>query len=492
MSPRDEVSTLRRRLIVGGFVVIFAGAGVLNSVVKRHDLAGIQGASAATSSITLGSHATSSAWYCPGPLPIGHRGERSSIEISNLSPASVHARVHIASNTGMNTIYFYVIAGMGHKSVVLPSPKVSTYGAVSVVVSGRGVGVNQVIVTPAGITTSACTTHTAQSTYFGTGSTAGSANMVISLFNPGATPAVADLRFTVGSIATLPSAFSSVPIEPGQDVVLFAGHALPQRNAMSLAVTTVSGRIAVGAMHFKVTNGVLGRSLTLGTQIPLGTWWFPPTVVAPGIEQIYSLLNPTAHQERVRLTLSGAGAEGAVTLLVGPDANLSYVVPRLKVAGLQSSLVEVIGRGLLIVDRELIVNRPLALSSKTRQIQLPSLLPAGFSITSPNVSPAKIWMLDAGRSDKVASEVIAIVNPQRASTSVSIDEIVQGRSVAIPGVAPFEIASRSLASVDLGLHIKNAPGLEIVVHATKPVVAGMTEYSYSTLGLSAPSALPVR
>jgi len=483
---------LRRRLIVAGFVVIFAGAGLLNSVVKRHDLAGIQGVEAATSAITIGSHATSSAWYCPGPLPIGHRGEQSSIEIANLSSGSVHAQVHIASNTGMSELNSYVVGASGHRTVVLPRTKTATYGAVSVVVNGRGVGVNEVITTPGGIATSACTTHTAKNTYFGTGSTAGSSNMAISLFNPGATPAVADLSFTVGATSTLPSAFSSVPIEPGQDVVLFAGHALPQRSALSLGVTTVSGRIAVGVMHFKVTSGALGRSLVLGSQVPLGRWWFAPTVVAPGIEQVYSLLNTTSHQERVRLTLSGAGAEGSITLVVGADANLQYVMPRIRAAGIQSSSVAVIGRGSLIVDREMIVSRQLSLSSQIQRVQLPSTLPAGFIVTSPSVAPAKTWMIGGGRSDSVASEVIAIANPQRVSTKVSIDEIVNGRSLAVRGVGPLQIGPRSLASIELSRYLKNSVGLEIVVHATKPVVAGMTEYAFSANGLNAPAALPVR
>ncbi len=492
MSPRGEVSTLRRRIIIAGFALVFAGAGVLNSVVKRHDLSGVQGADAATSAIMVGSHATSSAWYCPGPLPIGHRGESSSIQIVNLARDAVHAQVHISANSGMSVLHSYVVAAMGHETIVLPGAKGATYGAASVIVNGRGVGVNEIVTTAAGITTSACTTHTAQNTYFGSGSTAGSSNMAISLFNPGATPAVADLRFTTGAVATLPSVFSSVPIEPGQDVVLFAGHALPQRAQMSLGVTTVSGRLAVGVLHFKVANGALARALSLGSQVPLSTWWFAPTVVAPGVEQIYSLLNTTGHQERVRLSVSGTGSEGEITMVVGANADLQYVMPRLRVAGIQSSSVAVLGRGALIVDRETIVNRPLSLSASSRQIQLPATLPSGFGVTAPNVLPERTWMVGGGRSDHVASEVVAIANPQRRAATVRIEEVVGGRSLAIAGVGPMRVGPHSLASVDLSRHLRNAIGLEIVVIASEPVVAGMTEYAFSAHGLNVPSALPVR
>lgn len=491
MSRDPGVSPLRRRLLVGGFAVILAGAGVLNSVVKRHDLAGVEGAAAATSAVILRFHASSSAWYCPGPLPIGHSGEHSSIEIDSLSPEAVHAQVHIAANSGMSSVGSFVIGAMGHETVVLPASKVPTYGAASVVVNGGGVGVNQVIATPAGITISACTTHTAQSTFFGAGSTAGSSNMAISLFNPGATPAVADLHFTVGATSTVPSAFSSVPIEPGQDVVLFAGHALPQRNALSLAVTTVSGRIAVGVLHFKVTDGALNRALEIGSQVPLGTWWFAPTVVAPGIAQIYAILNTTSHRERVRLSLFGAGAEGAVTLEIRAGATLTYVLARQRTSGVQAALVEVVGRGSLIVDRELIASRPLTLKSPTPRVEVPASFPSGFSVTSPNVATSAIWMLAAGRSDAVASAVIAIENPQRRSVAVRLEEVIGGRSIALPGVAPFEIPPTSVASVDLAHHLSGARGLVVVVHASRPVVAGMTEYSHSPHGISTPSALPV-
>ncbi len=316
--------------------------------------------------------------------------------------------------------------------------------------------------------------------------------MAISLFNPGATPAVANLQFTVGSVTTVPSAFSSVPIEPGQDVVLFAGHALPQRVQMSLGVMTVSGRIAVGVLHFKVTSGALARSLTLGTQVPLGTWWFAPMIVGPGVELVYSILNTTAHQERVRLTVIDAKVKEEITIVIAADAEMQYVMPRLRVPGFASSSVAVVGRGAVIVDREMIVNRQQTLSAKINQIQLPATLPSGFAVTSPNVAPAKIWMIGGGRSDGVASEVIAIANPQRTATTVRLDEIVRARSIAIPGVRPVKIEPNAIASVDLSHYLKNVTALEIVVVATKPVVAGMSEYAFSAHGLNVPSALPVR
>ncbi|HUY07557.1 MAG TPA: DUF5719 family protein [Acidimicrobiales bacterium] len=492
MSRKGEVSTLRRRLIVGGFVIVFAGAGVLNFAVKRHDLAGIEGAQAATSAVALGSHASSSAWYCPGPLPIGHRGEQSSIEVVNLSVQPVHLQVHIAANSGLSELHSYALSGLANQTIVLPGSKLATYGAASVVVEGRGVGVYEVVVTPTGITTSPCTTHTASSAFFGTGSTAGSANMAISLFNPGATPAVADVRFIVGANSFLPGAFSSVPIEPGQDVVLFAGHALPQRNAMALAVTIVSGRIAVGALHFKVANQLLTRSIVLGSQVPLGTWWFAPVVVAPSIEQVFSLYNPTAHGERVRITLLGDGAEGVSTVFVGAGANLRYVAPRPSIAGLQAGSVSVAGRGSLIVDRAIAANRSFSPVAKVRLIQLPAALPTGYAVTAPNVAPAKVWMIGAVRSDSVASGVVAVANPGDRPAEVAFEEIARGGSIPIPGVGSILVAARSIVSIDLSRHLNNMVSLGIVIHATRAVVAGMTEFGRSRSGLSAPAALPVR
>lgn len=487
-----EVSPLRKRIIVVGFILVLVGAGFLNSVVKRHDLAGIQGQNAATSVVALTAKASSSAWYCPGPLALGHRGEQAAISITNLSTNRLSAEMHVATNSGSATNTTEVLSPEHESVLALPQPKHPTYGAVTVVVDGPGVGVNEIIRTSSGTATSPCTTHTSDHAYFGIGSTAGSSNMAVSLYNPGATPAVASLAFTSGSSTTTPATFTSVPVEPGQVVVLFAGHALPQRNAFSATVSTLSGQIAVGALDFKDVNSILSLSLRVGMPVTQSSWWFAPTVVAPAIHQTFALVNTSQHRETIDLRFIGTGANGTVSIVIGPGATELYNAPTARAPGIEAASVAVAGRGSVIAEREIMLGRHLSTSHAERGTQLPNTLPPGFVVTQANAARATTWLIAGGRSDAVASEVIAVANPQDVPVTISLNQVVNGNRLPVPGAASLVIGAHNSASVDLSSRVHGRSAIVIEVQASRQVLAGATEYGRSTQGLSAPAPLPVR
>ena len=492
MSDRQDISPVRQRVIVAAFVLVLAGAGLLNSVVKRHDLANTEGQNAAVSAVVLNARATSAAWYCPGPLALGHRGERSAISITNVSTRQLNAEVHVATNSGGATNTSVVLTPRHEAVIALVQPKHPTYGAVTVVVNGPGVGVNEIVRTAAGIVTSPCTTHTSDRAYFAVGSTLGSSNMAISLFNPGATPAVASLSFTAGSTVISPAAFTSVPVEPGQVVVLFAGHALPQRNVFSAEVSTISGQISVGALSLRTVNSILSSTLRVGLPIAQSSWWFAPTVVAPALHQVFAISNPTTRRETVDLRLVGTGATGTVTFVVGAGSTVLYAAPASRLTGVQAASVSVRGSGSLVAEREIVLARRLSAGRTEPGADLPSALPAGFAITQANAARASAWLLAGGRSDGAASEVVAVANPGVDPVTVTIDQIVNGGRSPIPGVGSLVIAPHGSGSIDLSKRIDGRSAIALEVRATRQVIAGLSEYGRSSQGLSVPAPLPER
>lgn len=486
-----EVSPTRRRIIAVGFLVILAVAGLLNSIVKRHDLAGISGLSAAVSQVTMSGKASSNAWYCPGPLALGHRGERSAVSISNVTSKSLTAQIHIALNSGRNRSESSLVSAYHQNVVALPQPKTATYGALTVVVNGPGVGVNELTYTTAGVTTSPCTTHTSPHVYFGVGSTSGLSNIAVSLYNPGATPAVANLAFVIGGSTLTPAAFSSVPVEPGQDIVLFAAHVLPQRKALSAVVTTVSGELAVGDLNFKDDDNVLNSSLSVGTPIARPSWIFAPTVVSHAIHETFNFVNPTTKSLDVDLRLLGTGADGVTVVSVPAQSASQFNVPPVLRPGIEGASVHVVGSGSVVVEREIYSGRHISLSGAQPGASLPGEFPPGAAVTAAGVAPTDNWLIAGGASSGSSSEVIGIVNPNSVPVSITLRQLFDGSAAALPHGGKITVGPHRSASVNIDAIVENRSALALILGSSKPVIAGATEFGLTKNGLSAPAPLPI-
>ncbi len=491
MSELKEVSPARRRTITISFIVLMVGAGFLNGVVKRHDLGGSSGVTAATSSITMSSQAISTAWYCPGPLALDHRGEGSSVEITNVARTRVNAQIHVATNIGATFDISSVVAGLTTKVMEIPRTHTPTYGALTVVINGGGAGVNERLVTPNGTTVSPCSTHTTTHADLGAGSTTGLSNVAVSLYNPGATPAVANLGFLSGGSLSSPAAFSSVPIEPGQDVVLFAGHALPQRAQLSPVVTTVSGQIVVGDLNLRDLDNSLHSSLTVASPIAARAWSFAPVVVARALHQLFYILNPNPANERVSLALLGDGANGATTISVPGETAGLYEAPSPLRAGIEAATITVLGTGTIISEREVSTTHRVALGGVERGSRLPATLPRGFAITGASGVPVTRWLLAGGDVTSTASEILGFENPNSVAIHVTITELVNGRALALRGLAPVTVAPHTSIGLDLGAYLASSSSIAIEVIASRPFYAGITSYGRGTSGISAPAPLPI-
>lgn len=493
MSEFREVSPRRRYSIVVGFAALLAGAGFLNSAVKRHDISNLQGERLSISAVALGAEASSAAWYCPGPLPLGHSGETSAIAITNLSSRDLTGQVHIATSAGGVKDEPIGIARLHESVIALPAFKKPTYGAISLLVDGPGVGVSEIVRDGTGMTSSPCSTHTSPTEYFAAGSSAGAANVAVSLYNPGATPAVANLSFFSGNSSTMPAAFTSVPVEPGQDVVFFAGRALPQRQVLSAAVSTVSGEIVAGNLDFMDVANQLTSSLVVGAPVAQSAWWFAPTVVGRGIHQVFSLVNPTANAESVHLTLVGAGGQGAFAIAIAPHASVAYSPPALKqVAGVQGAYVTTSANESVIVDRGLVITHRVALSPASTRDQLPALLVPGFGVTAATPQPSSTWMMASGQSNPDASEFVGVFNPQDVPVKVKLRQLVDGVEIPISGLATVTVTAHGTASINMARYVTGRNALALVLVASRPVVAGATEFARANSGVSAPAATPVR
>ncbi len=136
----------------------------------------------------------------------------------------------------------------------------------------------EVVLTAAGSTSAPCTASTSPSWYFPMGTTGGTADLRLGLYNPSATPAVADLSFDTGQpvievgpgssdapasggpsssgagstsmpapVAPLsPSALQGLAVAPGQLVVVDISQQVQLRDLLATSVQVSGGRIVAG------------------------------------------------------------------------------------------------------------------------------------------------------------------------------------------------------------------------------------------------------
>lgn len=89
----------RRVFAVGGVLAFFCLAGVANGLVNTHEVTP-RPIALDTSAVLTKSAATSAAWYCAGPLPIGAQPQFSTIDVANASSKIVRGEIVVSATGG--------------------------------------------------------------------------------------------------------------------------------------------------------------------------------------------------------------------------------------------------------------------------------------------------------------------------------------------------------------------------------------------------------
>ena len=242
-----------------------------------------------------GEGATSTAWYCAGPLPLGLRAERARVAIANVSAKTVRGELLVATETGVARAVHVTVAAHESVSFVLPSPGHSAFGAATVLLDAAGVGVQELVTGPTGTDASPCVSHATAVQYLSGGATKDGAALDLAIFDPGATPSVANVSFATPGGRVTPPAYQQMPIEAGQTLVLDVGRYLPVQPLIATTVTAGGGRVVVGAIATAVVAKTTFPALVSATAVPETTWYFAAEPVGRASARpagIMSSLNP--------------------------------------------------------------------------------------------------------------------------------------------------------------------------------------------------------
>ncbi len=485
----------RRRLSVATVLVALALAGVASVLIHP---AGAHPPSPSLAAAADGlPGARSTAWFCAGPLPVGTPGEASSIAIANGDTSPVAATVTIVAAEGAPVTEEISVPASDESVVGLPHPPSATSVAARVVVDGTGVEVAELVHGALGPDASPCVEQMTGTQYLAAGSTAARNDVVLALYDPGATPAVANVSFATPTGPASPPAFQGVLVAAGHVVVLDVAHSLPFRSSLAATVRSSGGALVAGALDIVENRGVELEALESPVAKPATRWFFPAAPAGASAQQTFDLLNPGRRPAEIEIGLDGPGGVGHIALSLAPGATMRYApAADESAAAVRWASVSATNKVPIVAVRELLVASPVsvpaprvrsAAARRRRALHQLPLLPVGFTLTSGVTEPATHWVLPGGQSDAHISEFVTVANPSAGPATVWIRPM-RG---SFAGMAPLTVAAHGSLVVDLA-ELPTAAGLfALRVTSDVAVVAGGELYvrgPRGSPGLAAPAA----
>ena len=483
------VATVLAALALGGVasMLVHARGAPPPSVGAARGAAGQQGA-------------VSSAWFCAGPLPVGTRGEASSLAIVNPGGRPLGATVIIVPVSGASTTETISVPAAGESVVGFAAIRRTSFVAARVIVEGGAAEVVERVAGATGLEASACADESAVTQYLAAGSTEAHNNLAIALYDPGATPAVASITFATRTGPQSPPAFQGVLVAAGHTVVLYAAHALPFRRFVSATVAASGGAIVDGALDIVGSRGATYDALESAVPTPATQWYFAAAPAGSSVQQTFDFENPGKRTADVEISLGGSSGVGKIALQLGPGATTRYTPAADESAtALRWASVTSTNKVPIVAARELYLGTALAVPPLTTKgaaarrrrllLSLPTL-PVGLTVDPGCRELAKDWVVAGGVSGSRISVFVTVANPSGVPADVMIRPL--GGGFAGPG--PLRVAPEGSVVVDLA-DLAGASGrLSLRVTADEPVVVGGELYSRVSRdlpGLTALAAFPV-
>lgn len=476
--------------------------------------------------------ALSSAWFCAGATASNGTVAPGELVFANAGRQSVRGSVQLVSHTGHDKkLSLSVPAGatrtLEEQLPGVPGGKAAPWVGALVTLYGGMASVSQVVRTPEGISSQPCASSASTSWYFADGATLRNATDEISLLNPYAVDAIADLSFTTEYGQEEPAAFEGVVVPADGLVVVNLGSHLRRREHIAVTVRARTGQIVAfqtelvtppppGAPLVGNNGGlnpaapVAGATVTLGATEPSTSWWWPEGADGGGLTESYVVYNPGGQPATVSLSLLSQGAGGGLgsssELSVGPYGTATvttngqpWALPGIAYAAhlVSTNGVAVVaersvlagppsperGRGVLIGQDQPASNWLLA-GSPALALSQPAHQPAGLPEPPlPRSLAERLAVLVArALAGLVASTMAAQPSGQtwleavamgRKAAVLVVEALVRGRLAPLPGTRPLDVGPGQRAGLFLPA---TTAGEALVVSSSEPVLVEQDWY----------------
>jgi Family of unknown function (DUF5719) len=484
-----------RRIVVLAALAALSAAVIMASVAVRPPHVRGALASDATAVDRLPG-ATSSQWSCAGPLPVGDASVLSAVELANSGRAAVSARFSFVTSLGRNRTGDVSVPPGG--VVVLRPPVVSKPGfaAAGVVAQGSGLSVVEVVHSPQGPDAASCARSASTTAYLVAGDTRRTDDVMLSLFDPGSTPAVADVTVATPSGVQSPPALQGLPIGAGQVATYSIAQRVPFAPALAITVRSSAGSLVVGALSSDRVDGTDFDALEPGILDPSPQWSFSAAPAGPAAQQTIDLFNPSPRSAKVSVSDSTSSGTARIGVIIPADAVAHVALPtEPKTRALGSVEIDAARGAPLIAARTTVIGAAIpaaklpeksAVQRARRALDLVPRTPVGYTVTNGTPRPARLWLVDGGEHDRSDATELVVTNPNEHSVKVT----VRPAGAKAPWISGLVVSGGTTAVVDFA-DLKEATGrFGLVVEASAPVVATGTIYANGSTGFTSPAAIP--
>jgi len=461
---------------------------VVNALVRQPSGEAAGGQFVGPASLPVVEMDKASAWRCPGPLPVGVGKQSSRVAIVNSGTSAVNLEVEVsrtgpprgAASTGAS-ISRARLEVDGDSQAVLPLTRRGPPGfaAVSVETDGGGIGVAESIVGGSSVggpvlLSSPCSLAAAPQGYVPTGSTYGSSDVRLSLYDPDATPAVVDVSVSTGTTLTSPPAFQgwSSPLR-ALWFSIFAGGSfseVPWRSlpppSVEMSLSERSSRPPRRSQWLQdlwrgtgsVTCRVTGSSLLVGPDRGLRQWAFAAVQSRKGVASTFSVYDPGTRSVSVSVAPPGrAGIVAALTEDVPAGGIVDFATPVTAGSGLTAGSVVVSAQG----GTPIVVGR-LTTRYRTRVLE-------EVDATAGTAGPHDEWLLPGATVVPRIDDVVTLADPGTAGATVTLLELTHGATAPVR-LEVVRVGAGSELEVDLGSVLRYAPIFALQVLATVPIL----------------------
>ena len=401
-------------------------------------------------------------WFCPGVPATGVDGVEGEILIANRTADRMVGSVLLV-NTDNDTVRLALdVDGWASATVdvdeMLPGAVV---GAV-VEIDGGGAVVEQRSFHPAGDSQAACANATSDTWYLADGFTVeGSLDQVV-LTNPFEQTVVANLEFATREGSRRPASYRGLTVPPRSVRVVDLG--APGAGAQSEPILAVSvaatrGRLVVGRVQTFSGGGRAGSQVTLASPALRDQWWFANGDKGPGVNERYSIYNPT--DERVDVDVLFIGIDTPVLLdpitieaheVVTYDPGEESDLPD----GRHAAVFATQSKPSIVVERA--VTRATEGATATSVIAGATPRQDGFVATS--------WYVGIS-PDEPTEDALVVYNADNTAGTVTVLAVGQSGPVPVAGLEELELGAASIITIDLTDPV--VLGRELIVQSTSRI-----------------------
>lgn len=416
-------------------------------------------------------------WFCPG-VPTGEDDLGGDVVVSNSAEAPMIGRYMVLGEDGVVADEEFTVDPWGQTRIDVAAVSTAPYSGVVVEIEGGTGFVEQIARHELGDSVAACSNDTSPTWYFADGFTAGDSVETLILTNPFDEAVVADLRFSTEERQSEPDRYRGFTVLPRSvRTIPLAELGARDEPVVSVAIEASAGRLVVGRAQEYNGGGRFGFDVSLGAPELRDNWWFADGEVAEGVDETYSIYNPTDEDVEVTVFFGGlplssssvndndpvvvpalrtvvfdpstlaaptsgedvATTEETVPADTADEEFVDLAEPAVELPeGRHATVFSTLAQPSIVVDR--VITRPTGGSIATSVLMGAPPRPDGFV--------ASTWNMGIG-PDEATEDALVLYNIDQTDATVTVSAVGPGGPSVVPSLAEVPLPSGGIITIDL-------------------------------------------